>query len=95
MSTPEFPKFAADPNWYADAVREASIQGIDALLGLQKELNTATLKGLQQIRTESDRVADLQVKAIEDTLAANVDIAEKAMGWYREQIERLGKAPEA
>jgi hypothetical protein len=92
MTNPMNPMNATE---MTEAMREASVQGIDALLDLQKEWNTATLKGLEQVKSESDRVMGLQIKAVEDTLAANVEIAEKALGWYREQVERVGKAPAA
>jgi ribosomal 50S subunit-associated protein YjgA (DUF615 family) len=82
-----------DANQIADAMREATVAGIDGLLDLQKQMNEAAIKSLHQVKAESDRMADRQTQALEETLKANVEIANRTLGWYREQVERFAKAP--
>jgi|GEM_PF-5818079 len=93
MTTPF--NLSADPARFADALRQATVAGIDGLLDLQKQVNEAASKTLAQARTESDRLGDKNAAALEETLTANVEIATRALGWYREQVVAFGKAPAA
>jgi hypothetical protein len=83
-----------DPTALADATRQATLASIDGALKLQAEIQQATLKAWEQARAEAARLADVQGKALHETLQAQREATEKSLHWLREQVERAG-APTA
>ena len=84
-----------DPEAFAQAARDTAASTVDGFLDLQKELHDAARTSWEQGRKELERVAVAQDKAFRDGLDANHKAMQKALGWWKEQIERTGAAPRA
>lgn len=84
-----------DPEAFAKTARDTAAASVDGLLELQKELHKAARTSWDQGRKELERAATAQDTAFRDGLDANHKAMQKALGWWKEQIERTGAAPRA
>jgi hypothetical protein len=87
------PSWTPDPDALRQTARDAATASVDGLLDLQKELHTAALSAWEQGKKELERAAAAQDKAFREGLDANHQAMQKALGWWKEQIERTGAAP--
>jgi hypothetical protein len=81
----------ADPERVAEAMRATTLDTIDGLTALQTELRKSMETNVSNLRTESDKIVAAANKAFEEALSASFDASRKAMGYYRDQIERFGR----
>ncbi len=85
-----------DTTWFTDpaqisaAMRDATLSSLDGAQQLNKEVADATLKGWDQARKEASRLADAQGKALKEGLQAQQEAADKALGWFRDQVAHAG-----
>jgi|ETNmetMinimDraft_26_1059896.scaffolds.fasta_scaffold27457_2 hypothetical protein len=84
-----------DPTAALEAVREATLTSIDALLSLQADMDKAFSKGLAQLTKESKGWAELNTRVTEDSVAIGSDTTRATFERMREEVARFGKAAQA
>ena len=80
-----------DPERAAAAMRDATLDTIDGLTTLQGEMHKAMESNVANLRKESDKIVAAANKAFDEALSASFEASRKAMGYYRDQIERFGR----
>ena len=81
----------ADPERLASAMRDATLGTIDGLADLQTEMRKAMEKNVGNLRAESDKIIAAANKAFDEAVVASFEASRKAMGYYRDQVERFGR----
>ncbi len=85
--------WTTDPETLRQTARDTAAASVGGMLDLQKELHTAALTAWDQGKQELERAAAAHDKAFREGLDANHQAMQKALGWWKEQIERSGAAP--
>lgn len=93
MTQPD--SWMSNPEAFTTAARDTAAATVGGLIDLQRELHQAAETSWAQGKKELERLSTAQDKAFRDGLAAQNQAMEKALGWWKEQIERTGAAPAA
>lgn len=80
-----------DPEKVAAAMRDATLDTLDGLTSLQTEMRKTMEKNVTSLRKESDKIIAAANKAFDEALSTSFEASRKAMGYYREQVERFGR----
>ncbi len=92
MTQPE--TWMTDPEAFTQTAQETATAAVEGMLNLQKELHDAARTAWDQGRKELERATAAQDKAFQDGLDANHQAMQKALSWWKEQIDRTGAAPQ-